>query len=99
MACKSSMLLTLKAPSAYLPLSALANRSLVCVSGIVLMIDANHRRWRIIVLAEGKEMKLGAHASTQRRPSLLARLTTPAEHDTNAIGRGPNLDHRNKTVK
>jgi hypothetical protein len=28
------MLLTLKAPSAYLPLSALANRSLVCVSGI-----------------------------------------------------------------
>jgi hypothetical protein len=30
----SSMLLTLKAPRAYLPLRAFANRSLVCVSGI-----------------------------------------------------------------
>src|SRR6266850_569647 len=35
MAWSSSMLFTLKAPRAYLPLSALANRSLVCVSGIV----------------------------------------------------------------
>ncbi len=36
MAWSSSMLFTLKAPRAYLPLSALANRSVVCVSGIVL---------------------------------------------------------------
>src|SRR2546428_674747 len=34
-ACSSSMLFTLKAPRAYFPFSALANRSLVCVSGIV----------------------------------------------------------------
>src|SRR5882672_5559656 len=35
MAWSSSMLFTLKAPSAYLPFRALAKRSVVCVSGIV----------------------------------------------------------------
>src|SRR5271163_3071889 len=40
MAWSSSILLTLKAPSAYLPLSALANKSLVCVSGIVVFPSA-----------------------------------------------------------
>src|ERR1035437_9861042 len=36
-AWRSSMLLTLKAPSAYLPFRALANKSLVCVSGIIFV--------------------------------------------------------------
>src|SRR6266498_697434 len=45
MACKSSMLLTLKAPRAYLPLRALANRSLVCVRGIVLSSRDKRHDW------------------------------------------------------
>src|SRR5439155_10850081 len=49
MAWRSSMLFTLKAPIAYLPLSALEKRSLVCVSGI---IDFCQNRLSFVVLGQ-----------------------------------------------
>jgi hypothetical protein len=38
MAWMSSMLFTLNAPSAYLPFNAFANKSRVCVSGIIFVL-------------------------------------------------------------
>src|ERR1041385_58759 len=64
----SSMLLTLKAPRAYLPRKALANSSLVCVSGIFLVLI--HRpetgtRPTIVIWLRQKETKIsGCNRST-----------------------------------
>src|SRR5215469_12624316 len=47
-AWRSSILLTLKAPRAYLPLRALAKRSLVWVSGIVVLgCSIGHHTWPV----------------------------------------------------
>src|SRR5260370_40771144 len=74
MAWSSSMLLTLKAPRAYLPLRALANNSLVCVRGMGLaygpddrasLAGARHRRKRK-VSGEFRRRQLIQQQRTQR---------------------------------
>src|SRR4051812_6220224 len=74
MAWSNSMLFTLNAPRAYLPFSAFANKSVVCVSGIVFQFEprafANQARhcWKPV----GKK----EHKITATHGGALDRLST-----------------------
>lgn len=57
------MLLTLKAPRAYLPFSAFANRSLVCVSGIIpdskRVLERRLNQSKSLILNDGLKLESG----------------------------------------
>src|SRR5262245_44869570 len=88
MAWSNSMLLTLNAPSAYLPRNALANRSFVCVSGIFRLLGSPPAMPATREHTKGperqtKQEEIGRQIETPRDP----QIGSPDREDTVGLRR------------